>query len=301
MLDFILIGAGKSGTTSLYYYLAQHPDIFLARIKEPRFLLLPGLGETTAPAECEAYLKRYPNGVTSRLEYERLFSGAGPGQRRGEASIQYLPSEVAARNIAAYAPRARLFCVLRSPVERAFSNFAQFRRDGLEGRASVVDVLRQHGVKHPFFSDGFYGRYLEAYARLAPGNPLRVWLYDDLKADPLRTVQEIFGYLQVNPAFVPDLNFRANMSGEAEPGNRWAALYAAVRRSRWRIVARRLLPVSVKLWLVRSIARRADAGRRPLTMTAEERSVLADLYRDDVARLQDRLGRDLSHWLREGP
>lgn len=298
MIDFLIIGAGKSGTTSLYYYLAQHPDVFLSRNKEPRFFLLPGLGIDTTPAQREWYEQGFPEGVKSVEEYEALFADARPGQKRGEASIQYLLTGIAARNLARYAPTARLICLLRNPIERAFSNYQHAIRDKLEARRSILDILREEGASHLYFDGSFYGRQLECYAQQAPENPLRVWLYEEFVADPVRVTQEMFAFIGVDAGFLPDVSFRANVSGTAEPGNWWAKLYEWARKSRWRQspLVRRFLSVERKRAILRVLSRKADAGRVRQEMSEVEWNALAVVYEEDMRKLEQVLGRDLGHW-----
>lgn len=300
MIDFMIIGAGKSGTTSLYYYLAQHPAVFLSPDKEPRYFMLPGLDVDTTQEQRAAFLDSFSNAVSTREAYLRLFRDARPGQLRGEASIQYLNSETAAINIGRHAPDARLICVLRNPIERAFSNFVQGVRDGAEKAASIGEVLARHGARHFYFDGGYYAEQLDDYARHAPRNPLRIWLYEEFLASPLSVVQEMFGFLGVDARFAPDTRIRANVSGLAAPGNRWSATYDWLRGNRLRqsALGRRLLPAGVKRAVVGFLSKRADAGRiKPRISDADWRSLSA-LYEDDLRQLEAKLGRDLSHWRR---
>lgn len=297
-VDFLIIGAGKSGTTSLYYYLAQHPCIFMPRIKEPQFFLLPGLDIDTTADQREWCAKTFPGAIAKYAEYSQLFVSSRPGQLCGEASVRYLQFESAARNLGTYAPDVKLICVLRNPVERAFSNFAHAKRDRADDRGSVLAAFRQDGIEHPYFSGGFYDQQLQRYADLAPNNPLRVWLYDELVRDSGAVVREIFEYLGVDSTFTPDISFRANVSGEANRANLWARVYDWAVRSRWRRnpMVRWMLTTTVKQMLVRVLAERANVGRVKPELTALEWETLGGIYSEEITRLEKRLGRNLSHW-----
>jgi len=299
-VDFLIIGGGKSGTTSLYYYLAQHPDVFLARIKEPRFFLLPGLDIDTTAEQRAHFCASFPEGVATRAAYRDLFRDAAPGQVKGEASVQYLSSDTAAANIGRYAPQARLICILRNPMDRAYSNYAHGRRDGLEHRPSILDALRETGPDHVFFYPGFYSRHLECYAQRAPRNPLRVWLYEELLQDPVGTVQSMLRYLGVDDRFVPDTSFKANVSGEASPANVWARIYDAARRNRLRRhpMVQRFMSVELKQRIVKTLASRADRDRVKQHLTETEWDTLMQVYEADIRRLETLLGRSLDVWRR---
>jgi hypothetical protein len=299
LVDFLIIGAGKSGTTSLYYYLAQHPGIFLPRLKEPEYFLLPGLDVDTTDAQRASFAVTNPNSVGSRDHYLELFRDARSDQLRGEASIHYLLSTTAAENIGRYTPSVKLICVLRNPIERAFSNFSHGRRDRLDDRASILDALDQDGPDHPYFFGGFYGAQLECYRRVAPNNPLRIFLYEELVADAVGMVREIFKFLGVDPEFTPDTGFKANVSGEPAAGNLWAKFYDWAGRSRLRRhpVAQLFLTAKVKQKIVRFLAPRAFAGRVKSRISPAEWQALRALYEQDIKKLEGILCRDMSHWL----
>jgi hypothetical protein len=137
--DFFLVGAFKSGTTSLYRYLGQHPDVYLSPKKEPGFFASELRIERMNPAwrtriEADArafarYLDRPhrrgppPRGrVTTCEDYLELFRSAKPGQAIGEGSVGYLWSRTAAR-VRERIPAARILMILRNPCDRAFSQY----------------------------------------------------------------------------------------------------------------------------------------------------------------------------------
>jgi hypothetical protein len=118
--DFLLIGAPKAGTTALHAALARHPELFLSRVKEPKYYLC---GDSPPPAykgPGDAHSNR--EWIWQRQAYLDLFAEAGEDQRAGESTPFYLYNRDARRRIAADLPNARLVAVLRDPVDRAYSN-----------------------------------------------------------------------------------------------------------------------------------------------------------------------------------
>ena len=119
--NFLIIGAAKAGTTSLYRYLEQHPDVFMSEFKEPRFFAL----------ENDPLDYRGPNDPAAHCEYktleayETLFAGVRNERAAGEASTLYLYHEDAAERIRHYVPDMKMIAVLRHPVEQAYSNLLQ--------------------------------------------------------------------------------------------------------------------------------------------------------------------------------
>ena len=137
--NFFIVGAPKAGTTSLYHYLDQHPDIYMSPIKEPCHFCYevrpenfePSLRERAIQLEKDVleYLhgpmdrKRSGGIVTEWEDYLRLFTAATTQRVVGEASVNYLLSKSAAGAIAGRLPHARIIMVLRSPADRAFSQY----------------------------------------------------------------------------------------------------------------------------------------------------------------------------------
>src|SRR5688500_12756352 len=130
--NFFVIGAPRSGTTSMYEYLDAHPDIVMSTVKEPDFFARSSLDDAhplgdervaslQEDAEANAVLNAELN------EYLKLF-GRKDQRRRGEASAVYLGHPTAAWHLHAYVPDARFVAILRDPVERAFSHYIHARR-----------------------------------------------------------------------------------------------------------------------------------------------------------------------------
>jgi len=295
--NFLVIGAAKAGTTSVYDYLRQHPQVFVTRVKEPRFLAYDG---RPLPRGGPGGDRLHGATVTDLAAYEALFDDAGDAPACGEASPLYLYSAHAASRIAARVPRARLVAILRDPAERAFSHYLHLRRDGLEPCGTFADALGREADRvaadwdwsFHYRAQGYYDAQLARYAMLLPPGAVHVELYEDLAADPAGVARRIYAFVGVDEAFVPDVRARLNTGGTPRAGAAWrvASRYDhPVRR-----VLRPILPHRMRLVMLSRL--RARALERP-TLDPEVRADLVRGYRGDVERLQERLGRDLSHWM----
>jgi hypothetical protein len=288
--DFLVIGAYKSGTSALHHALRQHPGVFVPKKQEPNFFAFADGAATTNPAASRS--------VALEKDYLRLFCRARPDAVVGEVSPEYMANPAACTRIAATVPEVRLIAVLRNPIERAYSDYLMYRRDGDEHCARFGDALDQQDERYArgdptgyYVRTGFYAAHLRPYFDRFPRERLHVLLYDDLRADQQRALAGVFGFLGVDPAFTPNDLAPVNISGV--PNTRTAAAALAVRR-RLRGVLRPLLPEAVKLRANRAIQR---SLHRP-ELEAADRARLAELYRVDVTELGRLLDRDLSHWLR---
>ena len=115
MPNFLIIGSQKAGTTALYHYLKQHPQIFLSKIKEPCFFAFEGEElDLRSPTGAPVYMNR--TAVTTVESYRRLFDTVTDEKAVGEASPIYIICPKAAKRIYHYIPHVRLIAVLRNPV-----------------------------------------------------------------------------------------------------------------------------------------------------------------------------------------
>jgi hypothetical protein len=304
--NFLVIGAGKSGTTSLYHYLRQHPDVFMSPVKEPNFFAAEG-GKISYTGPNGETMSRpaNPGAVTDMEDYRALFAGVSGEKAVGEATPQYLYAPEAPARIKRYVPDAKLVAVLRNPVERAYSAFLHRTRLGREPLTDFSEALREEekrmregwGLSFHYKNKGFYYAQLSRYIDLFGPERIRVYLYEDLKADPAGVSQDIFRFLEVDDAFVPDASVSYNTAGVPKSG----IVSALVKRAGPAIFLRKRLPLRIR----RRLPQMGVGGRlkglafaQPPPLPAEAREELIREYREDVLKLQVLIGRDLSGWLR---
>lgn len=294
--DFLGIGAAKAGTTALHRYLAQHPEIHMSRRKEPNFFIADEQPPRFGGPGDRTIINR---DVIWRLDdYRRQFAGAREGQVLGEISPRYLSTPGVAERVRARLPRARLFAILRQPADRAWSHFMMRRRDGFEPCSTLEEAIAdeprriaENWASGRYFERGVYAPQLEAYLRLFPSDRLRVYLYDDLVADPGGLLHDLFSFLGVGTGFIPDTRERPNRSGDLRnPLLRWLW----TRTHAWRAPLRPLLPKAARAlvsgWVTAQPLLRAE-------MPPDTRRWLTALYEEDIHRLERLLGRDLRAWL----
>lgn len=287
--DFLVIGAYKCGTTALHHYLRVHPDLFVPQRKEPNYFAFAG---AEPPFD-------HPAAATSIRDlatYEALFTPAPSGALVGEVSPSYLAVPAACERIRAAVPEVRLVAVLRDPVERAYSDYLMYRRDGLERETSFLAALEQQSTRDRgtdptsrYIDTGRYAAQLRPYLASFPRDRIHVLLHEDLRAHRDQTLRELFGFLGVDPTVEIREQVPSNVSGE--PGGVGMRVAYGVRRR-----LRRLRPI-----VPESVRRHVDARlehqlvRTPLPDDAAE--LLIGSYREDVAHLADLIQRDLSGWL----
>jgi len=294
--EFFIVGAAKSGTTSLHHYLRQHPSVFMPSVKELNFFGLDRPSRHVPRLTLEEYLAN--------------FRGSPPGARIGEASVSYLRSTAAAAEIAAFGPGAQAIVMLRNPLEVMQALHAELVFLGLEDIADFAEALRAEAdrragrripaaINNPrglLYRDAVrYPEQLARYLEALGPDQVHVIVFDDFSADTAASVAGTFRFLGVDDAFRP----RLEVLNEAKaPRSRVLQRLAASPPGWVRATARRLLPRTTRKAAYRAITR-LNARRR--TRAALDPALRAELVEDlagDVARLGEMLDRDLSGWLR---
>ena len=301
MPNFFVVGAAKSGTTSLYQYLSQHPEVYMSPVKEPHFFAFGGerLRFPSPGSEKGINLKS----VTDESKYRALFKGVSGESAVGEASTSYLYYPGTAERIKHRVPDAKLVAVLRDPAERAYSTFLALTLIGREpfrnfSRALEAEEERiEAGWEHiwHYKNVGFYHAQVSRFFELFGRDRVQVHLYEDLNADPSGVMRDIFGFLGVDEGFVPDTAFKHNVSGVSK--NR--ALSRLLRqRHPVKDALKPFFPKAFRQRLVSGLQKRVIV--RP-PFPRQERSRLVEGYTGDVRKLEALIGRDLSGWLERVP
>ncbi len=296
---FLIIGAAKAGTTAVYHYLKQHPEICMSRHKETNFFALEDQSlDFQGPGDRE-HISRFS--VTRIEDYEALFQGAEGKTAIGEASPMYLYDPTAPARIKARIPDARLIAILRDPAERAFSMYSMFVRDRREPhRNNFARALAEEDRRlrdgwewaWQYTRSGFYAEQLKRYLLLFPRERIKVYLYEDLEHDPSAVMRDLFGFLGVRPDFPADTSQRHNVS--VVPRSESVQEFIDQPHILKSIIAP-LIPPRLCFYVKRKLAEFNQA--RP-TLNTKMRRRLVEFYRKDIEELQALIGRDLSAWLR---
>ena len=286
--NFLIVGASKSGTTSLYYYLKQHPEIFMSEVKEPHFFTR---GVVAKEYDLEGYLS--------------LFSSfqAQTAIARGEASTAYLYAPDAPGNIKKHVPEMKIIISLRNPVEMAYSLYWHMVRHADETLSFEEALAKEkERQKNPQFAlnanqypDNYFYKsrvnYVEQVKRYLDlfGDQVLILLYEELQNDPIAICKKIYHFLGTEDHFIPDAKTHYNKG----------------IRPRLKIF-RRLINTPESLLSsysgfpgIRSMTSLLSALiAKPITPMADETRIkFAAQLAPDIKKLGNLIGRDLSDWM----
>jgi hypothetical protein len=279
---FFIIGAPKTGTTSLYHYLDQHSEVQMSAIKEPSFF-------AWASTSTNDYRK-----VKNLDEYEQLFDPAVT--IRGEASPNYamypLRQGVPER-IRALIPHAKLIYLVRDPVDRTVSHYHQLVATQGE-KAPLEEVLSDlSDPRSPCVCGSLYAMQLELYLRNFPQKHMLVVDQAELLTERRATLSKIFAFLEVDNSFdTPSFDDELLKSSERHiypPVFSRFVGHTVRPRSRW-------LSPRIRQPLRRAIERFVLPPLETSTLSSDLRIQLEEFYATDVQRLRTLTGKAFSTW-----
>lgn len=300
--NFFIVGAAKSGTTSLFHYLKQHPEIFLPNTKENFFFA--ELRKNTFTGVGNFY---GDNIVEKWDDYLKLFRGIKSEIAIGEACVGYLYFyEKTIKNMKKYLSYfPKIIILLRNPVERAFSNYSHHVRDGIENLSfeKVINrqIIEQRADQNywwgfDYIKVGLYYSQVKAYVSTFGKENVRIYLHEDLNEAPTQVLKDIFKFLKVDESFNPDTKTKYNISGI--PKSKKLQDFLLGHDSSFKKLVR---PIAFKLIGKEKTEKIVNSfwnkNLKRLNIDPEIKCKLSELYREDILKLQNLINRDLSSWL----
>jgi len=299
--DFFIVGAPKSGTTSLHYYLQGHPQIFMPEKKEPWFFsFMNNRPSFNSP-------DKFPGIIDNIDEYAQLYRAASPRQTCGDASPSYLYThETSIKNFrriyqdTEQYDQLKFIISLRNPIDRAWSQYWTFNRKNAD-TAMFQDAVHPDTIKkrlednwQPFYDYIGFGMYhdqVKAYQDEFGKDRVKIFLFDDLKNDAGRICKEIFLFLGVDPDYLPDTNRIYNPSGKPKSELLKNLIISPNFLKR---VLKKMIPKPRRQQLKHMAARKLMTK---VEMPVAARTILKRQFEPEIHRLSRLLDLDLGHWL----
>jgi hypothetical protein len=294
--NFLIVGPPKCASTSIHFYFSQHPEIFMSPIKETNF-----------------FNNDYERGISF---YEHYFNKAGTAKAIGEATPSYCFLPFACDRIKKNYPDIKLILCIRNPIERAFSHWMMFWTRGVEKacfreateinlkQLSYIDFAGEEGArlwknrgkniskgeKWPriYLQAGMYSDIIKRLQLQFGENDLHYYFMDDLKNDFDNTLKKMFAFLGVNESFKVFSMQEKNVYQDRKL-NRIANKVLGVKNAR---MIGKIISPSVKAMLAK---KRHDIREAP-QLQLEDKKFLWNVFKHDIASLEQMTRRNLSHW-----
>jgi hypothetical protein len=296
MPNFFIVGAARSGTTSLDRYLSQHPEIYMAPRKEVNFFTadhFPRSGPGDERINREV--------IRDKNQYAQLFAGAAGEKAIGESSVFYLCYPGTAERIAQAVPNAKIIMVLRDPVDRSYSAYLHLVRNGREhlGFAEALsreEERRQKGFEPMWWYKelGLYYKQVKHYLDVFGPLRVKVLLYDELFANPVQVLRDVFVFLEVKKDIVIDTSLHYNPGGVPKSWKLYTLLDNFITEpSILEKCIKSLVPMHLRAgWANKAMSMLL----RSVPIDPQIHAQLKEYFAQDVRKLEDLLQCDLCYW-----
>lgn len=291
--DFLIVGAAKSGTTSMYYHLEGSRNVLFPKEKESHFFTFYN---NPPNFKSPSYL---PTIVSDLHQYAGELNKVKSNQKIGDASTSYLyKHEVAIKNIKKiYGEKAKdikIVIILRNPVERAWSQYWHNRKNFNED-LDFLEAIEEDAVKgrlannwsfyYNYLDFGFYTKQIESFQKFFPN--VKIYLQEDLKNSPKELMNDLSSFIGI-PNFKIDTNRIYNPSGVPK-NNLFGKLWELNVNAKPLKKAKKVLPKRIRKYFSNKIMERALIKQELDLVT---RKKLIEIYSDDIDSLYDLLQRD---------
>lgn len=276
--NLFIVGAMKSGTSSLHNYLGTHPEIYMSEFKEPQYF-----------SDLDRDISR--RNFKSETEYLDLFKTANNVKIIGEASTNYskIPEFTnVPQRIKQFSPDAKIIYIMRDPVERALSHYWERVKRYLEGRDLLTTIKNEPEI----INVGYYAMQLKPYIETFGSDRIFILTLESLKADKTATLKAIFDWLEVETNIrVP--NTGKHNVGEAEVQQFIGAPLVSILRQTplWSTIVK-LIPK----FITDRLRKLTKPVKRDMNQAPEAIAYLRPILQQQTKELTQLLNRQFPEW-----
>ena len=283
-VDFFIVGAPKSATTSLFHYLGQHEGISMSTIKEPDFFSHLELNKQ------KLYYKSKP--ISDINTYHNLFLTKKKSQLLGEASVSYLFYPKVSERIFSYNPNAKIIIVLRNPVERTVSHYQMDKRLGFI-KYNLADVLNDSSIENhslyyqQYIQLSYYYQQVKKYIDVFGKENICILNYDDLKKNNKDFTSKALSFL--------DLKVSKNINFDSKYNRSKSSRFRLFNFLYSKIFIRKVIKSILPKKIIASVNEILFNQKTP-NLSVHVESQLYNLFKEDIVLLEKMLEINLSSW-----
>ena len=296
--NFCIAGFPKCGSTSLYYYLAEHPDIFLPKQKELHYFSYDILKNMKAGRN-DAEVKK--NHISNFEDYKRLYNTADDYKAVGEVSPSYANYEQSLLKLKnTLGEELKIIVVLRDPIKRAYSNYLHLLREERETKSFYEALQLEEERKAKGYSDFWYyqfnSSYYEKIKRLKDLFPnVYIITFEEFMNDPENEIQKLYKFFGegIDDTFVP-----SNLKTKFNPGGLYEQNFITkfiFKPSRLKTVLKQVIPLNSKMKQLKikttSIYKKATP-----TIDLKSEDFLVAVFKDEVEKLRQEFDVKTEFW-----
>lgn len=287
-VDFFIVGAPKAGTTSLYHYLHEHPQVEMSLQKEPNYFSFKAIQSQGL------YYKK--NRIDTQKKYNGLFNFHKRDVIFGEGSVSYLFYPTVAQDIKEYNPSAKIIIMLRNPIDRAFSHYLMDYRLGLVSNSfeDIINKKSKHKYAHLFYQQyiqaGKYTAQIKRYFDVFDKENILLIDYEEFKSDVIGTVASVYTFLNVSAEFTANVGRKHNTF--IMPKNKLVRCVYSF------LVLRNIFVFIFPKNIVRTIRSMLFEQDKKPRLLEETRAQLKQYFSNDVRLLGSLIGKDYSKWIK---
>lgn len=287
--NFFIVGTPKAGTTSLYHYLEEHPEVYMSPIKETNFFSYDNIKKQGL-----FYNEEH---LSTLDEYLAQFNGVTNEKAIGEASVSYMFYPDVPSKLKAFEPNAKIIIVLRNPIDRGFSHYLMDERLGFVNIPYEDIVLKKNNDRknalyyQQYVELGLYYRQLQRYFSVFDKSQIKIFLYEELTKDINAVIHQLFNFLEVDDNFKPNSSLKHNAF--LSPENNFVKyLY---KNKAIRSLVKKTIGTSAQDYLKNTLFTKEKKPILELSLKQE----LIKVYKDDINSTAQLLNLNLKHWYSE--
>ena len=279
--DFFIVGGQRCGTTSLYAYLKQHPDVFLPKRKEPHYY-------SSQSTPLPYWLLRL-RAITNKQDYLQLFEDSKESMLVGEASATYLMDLGVPKLIFEDNPNAKIIISLRNPVDRTYMSYLAQNRSGYENSSFGESIRRDFSsitgeeLQRQSILNSDYYEYVNNYYHYFPKEHIKIIIFEEFIKNPQQTMKELLHFLNLST----DINIKYEQHNEFKfPKNQ---ISKSILNNKFIVnISFALIPAKIRHYIFRQLVTRT----KPI-MLEKDRDFLKEQYVGGVKKLESLLNRNL--------
>jgi len=286
--NFFIVGTQKAGTTTLYEYLKEIPEVYMSPIKEPRYF------------NSEIFFSHI-SVIKDKSEYLNLFRNVKDQKAIGEASSGYLRDPMSAKLIHDAVPKAKIIILLRDPIERAFSAYLMHKSKGVT-KKSFHEIISEGNKRKPgnsnefrvYLLHGLYNKQVKKYYDVFRPNRVKVWIFEEFVKNHELILREVLDFLGIDSNIPKNIGKTYNEYGvpRGKISEKILGSKTVVR------MVNKLVPQSFALNIRKNIL--LNVEKKP-TILEEDRKALESFFLEDVKELEKFLQRKLPwSWVDNG-